>query len=129
MSAMPFELSIQREFCAAHAIHIRGRREPVHGHNWRVRLWVRAESLDEDGLIVDFHELENALDAVIAPWHNADLNAVDPFDRLNPTAEHVAREIAQRVREKMGFDDGSPHDVSRVEVSEAPGCYAIYTTL
>jgi len=126
MPTVTFELSIQREFCAAHAIRIRGEREPVHGHNWRVRLWVRADSLDEDGLVVDFHQLENALDAVIAPWHNADLNAADPFDRLNPTAEHVAREIAHRVRRKMGFVDGSAPDVSRVEVSEAPGCCAIY---
>src|SRR5690606_34763268 len=33
-TASMYELKVQREFCAAHALMIKGQREPVHGHNW-----------------------------------------------------------------------------------------------
>ncbi len=102
--------------------------EPVHGHNWVVTVWLRAEQLDEDGLVADFHELERALESVIAPWRNTDLNAVSPFDRVNPTAEHIALEIANEVRREMGLGASSDVDVCRVRISEAPGCFAIYET-
>ena len=117
-----FELSVEREFCAAHAITINGRREPVHGHNWRVEVVVAGEALDHNGLLCDFHVLERDIDAVISRFNNADLNALAPFDRLNPTAEHVAQHIGQEVAGKL------PARVKmlRATVSEAPGCRATY---
>ena len=123
---MAYEVKITREFCAAHAIRIRGEMEPVHGHNWNVTVWVRGRALDEDGLVTDFHELERALEAVIGPWKNTDLNSISPFDRVNPTAELIAFEIAKGVRRELGIEPGAAIDVCRVQVSEAPGCFAIY---
>ncbi|MCA9297356.1 MAG: 6-carboxytetrahydropterin synthase, partial [Phycisphaerales bacterium] len=35
-----FKVSAIREFSAAHAIIMKGRREHVHGHNWRVTITV-----------------------------------------------------------------------------------------
>jgi 6-pyruvoyltetrahydropterin/6-carboxytetrahydropterin synthase len=117
-----YELSVQREFCAAHAIVIGGRREPIHGHNWRVTIAVAGEILDEDGLLCDFHVVERQLDRVVAALHNRDLNTTPPFDKLNPTAEHVARHIAQVVSPSL------PPNVRlvRASVTEAPGCEATY---
>jgi len=117
-----FELSVERTFCAAHAISIGGRREPVHGHNWRVSVTVAGETLDSDGLLCDFHVIERVLDGVIEPMHNADLNRVQPFTSVNPTAEQVARHIAAAIA------PGLPgHAALRsVSVAEAPGCVATY---
>lgn len=117
-----YELTVEREFCAAHAILIRGEKEPVHGHNWRVRVELAGETLDEDGLLCDFHEVERGLDRILARFHNRDLNATPPFDTLNPTAEHVARHLAESLA------PGLPAGVrlSRVSVTEAPGCTAAY---
>src|SRR5690606_16287926 len=56
-----FEISVQRTFSAAHAIVVRGRREPLHGHDWRVTIVVAGNDLDADGLLCDFHALEAAL--------------------------------------------------------------------
>ena len=44
-----FELEVRRIFSAAHAIVIRGEREPIHGHDWQVPLGARLASLN--GLI------------------------------------------------------------------------------
>ena len=85
-----YELTVEREFCAAHAIMIGGRLEPLHGHNWRVRITVIGEELDANGLLCDFHAIESRLDRIIAPLHNGNLNATPPFDQINPTAENIA---------------------------------------
>jgi 6-pyruvoyltetrahydropterin/6-carboxytetrahydropterin synthase len=120
-----FELTVQREFCAAHAIMMGGVREAVHGHNWRVTVTVAGRQLDGDGLLCDFHELERQLDEVIGPLDCGDLNATAPFDRVNPTAEHVALHIANSLIAnslKSGLPQGVR--VAAVSVTEAPGCMA-----
>lgn len=117
-----FEISVQRTFSAAHALMLRGVRENLHGHDWRLTVVVAGDSLDEEGLLCDFHALEAALDETIAPFCNANLNDVEPFRRLNPSAENVARHVAQVLAEDLppGLR------VSRVSVTEAPGCEATY---
>ncbi|MCP3905503.1 MAG: 6-carboxytetrahydropterin synthase [Planctomycetes bacterium] len=124
---MPYELSVDREFCAAHALVIAGQREPVHGHNWHVTLVVAGDALDGDGLLCDFHLLERELDDVLAPLDNADLNATPPFDEVNPTAEHVARHIAEQMRRRLAACGETSHvHVVSASVTEAPGCRATY---
>jgi len=124
-----FELTVQAEFCAAHAITSAGAREPVHGHNWRVTLTIAGPTLDADGLLCDFHAVEAALAETIAPLANADLNATPPFDRVNPTAEHVARHIAQRAGALLAPKLASGARVAACTVTEAPGCAATYRHL
>lgn len=125
-----YELTVQSEFCAAHAIWIRGEREPVHGHNWRVSVVVSGHELDEDGLLCDFHEVERALSGAIAPWQNRSLNDLAPFAPdgrgLNPTAEHVAREIARAVDDATRDTLAGRGGVASVSVTEAPGCVATF---
>ncbi len=121
-----YELEVQGEFCAAHALSIGGVREAVHGHNWRVTVTIAGSTLDRDGLLCDFHTVESALREVIQPLHNADLNAAAPFTKENPTAENVARMIAREMAARL---DGplAPHArVAGVRVTEAPGCAATY---
>lgn len=115
---------MQTEFAAAHALRIAGRREPVHGHNWRVTLTARGPTLDADGLLCDFHDLERALHESVARFRNADLNATPPFESgLNPSAENVARHIAERIAPALP----PGVRVACVRVTEAPGCEASYT--
>ena len=121
-----YELTVEDEFCAAHALTISGVREEVHGHNWRVCVAVGGENLDPDGLLCDFHTVEEVLAAAIEPFNNRDLNSVAPFDRLNPSAEHVARYIAREMSHRL---DQSLAPFARVlwaRVTEARGCTATY---
>lgn len=117
-----FELSVQRVFSAAHALNLGGKREVLHGHDWRLTIVVAGGQLDADGLLCDFHALESVIDAVIAPFHTANLNEVEPFTRINPSAEHVAQHIAQCLVDAL--PDGV--NLARVSVTEAPGCEATY---
>ena len=121
------EITVETEFCAAHALVIQGRREPIHGHNFRVWATLASPDLDADGLVCDFHALQRALRAILAPFDNQNLHDAPPFDTVNPTAEAVARQIAEclvSVLPSLGGAGGLR--VASVRVSEAPGCVAAY---
>ena len=46
-----YEVMIEEEFSAAHALRgYRGKCENMHGHNWKVEVYVRGEQLDEVGM-------------------------------------------------------------------------------
>jgi len=117
-----FELTVETTFSAAHAIAIRGEREPLHGHDWHVTATLAGETLDDDGLLCDFHEVERALREITDPLRNENLNETAPFDELNPTAEHVARHIGEQLAEAL--PDGVR--LASVRVTEAPGCAATW---
>ena len=117
-----FRLHVDCEFPAAHAISIRGVMEEMHGHHFRVRATIEGPRLDGDGLLCDFHDLEQRLARAIDPFRNRTLNGVPPFDRTSPTAEAIARHLFEAVAPQL------PAGVRLVEVSvgEAPGCTATY---
>lgn len=117
-----FEISIEREFHASHALMLRGQREPVHWHDWKVVAVVAGETLDEDGLVVDFHQLEQQLDAIIEPWRELHLNDVLPNAFSNASAEQVAQCIAEELQ--RGMQTGVT--LKRVSVTEAPHCVATF---
>lgn len=121
-----YQLSVETEFCAAHAILIGGRREPTHGHNWRVTLTVSGPSLDDDGLLCDFHAVEAALRETVRPLDSADLNASQAFASLNPTAEHVARHICETTARALSGVLPRGARVESCRVTEAPGCAATF---
>jgi 6-pyruvoyltetrahydropterin/6-carboxytetrahydropterin synthase len=118
---MGYEITTTREFSASHQLRLYdGSLEPLHGHNWRVRVTVSAERLDEIGVVMDFHELERLVDEVVGPMHNRHLNEVGAFAELNPSAENVAVVVARGVKLP-----GQVRLVS-VEVWETAGNSAIY---
>ena len=120
-----FRISVQGRFSAAHALMFRGVREPIHGHDWRVTVTLAGPALDADGLLCDFHAVEGALAAVTAGFHNANLNDQAPFtDRVNPSAENVARHITERLAATVVLPPGVR--LESVRVTEAPGCEAEY---
>ncbi|MDY7108791.1 MAG: 6-carboxytetrahydropterin synthase [Planctomycetota bacterium] len=119
-----YELSVQREFTAAHAVTMAGRRESPHSHDWRVTAVVTGAGLDEDGILCDFEAVQRRLEEIVRPLEGVDLNRTPPFDTVNPTAEHLARHIADHLAGTL--PDGAV--VTSVSVSEAPGCTATYRT-
>jgi 6-pyruvoyltetrahydropterin/6-carboxytetrahydropterin synthase len=99
---MPYELSIQSEFSAAHNLReYKGKCERLHGHNWRVDLVLAGDRLNNEGMLVDFLEAKRILGEAIEHFDHAYLNDVPPFDRLNPSSENLARVIAEAVVKRL----------------------------
>lgn len=121
---MSFSVCKDFRFAAAHQIRgHRGGCENLHGHSYRVRVWVRADALDALGMVVDFADLKAAMEEVVGPFDHAFLNEVPPFDERNTTAELLAQYVFTEVRRRL--DDGRVR-VARVEVWESDAAGAIY---
>lgn len=100
-----FEVSVDYSFAAGHALRgYKGKCENVHGHNYKVRVAVSGEQLNSTGLLMDFVDMRAVIKAVVDPLDHRFLNDLTPFDRLNPSAENLAKyfyeEIATRIRDR-----------------------------
>jgi 6-pyruvoyltetrahydropterin/6-carboxytetrahydropterin synthase len=116
---MAFQITISREFSASHQLRLYdGSLEPLHGHNWRVLVTVEADKLDRMGVVMDFHELERMLYAIVGPMHNHHLNDLPAFQARNPSAENVALYTAE------SLDLPESVRLAEVEAWETDGCRA-----
>ena len=120
-----WEISTETVVAAAHQLRLApGEGERLHGHNWRIKAVVRAKDLDpKSGWVVDFNHLGAVLRALVEPYEHVFLNEVAPFDDLNPTAENIARVVADNLAAKI---DDARVKVARVEVWENDVCCATY---
>jgi queuosine biosynthesis protein QueD len=112
-----YELRVGMHFDAAHALHgYPGECRELHGHTWEVEVTVVGSELDDVGIVYDFKRLMSDVEHVLGPYDHNFLNEVPPFDRLNPTAEHLAREIFDALSARVG--EGV--EVREVAVWESP---------
>src|SRR4051812_33631034 len=85
-----FEVAVEQTFAAGHALrNYKGKCENVHGHNFRVRVVIEGERLD-NGMLVDFLDVKDLMRNVIARLDHQFLNDIAPFDERNPSAENIA---------------------------------------
>ena len=119
-----FEVAYETTFCATHVLHRGGQPiEPQHGHDWRVEVVARGETLDGLGVVVDFEHLKQAVAAICARFHYGDITSHPDFAGQSPSAEAVARYFFREVRQALGPEG---ERLCRVRVFEAPGCSASY---
>ena len=121
---MPYELSIESGFAAAHALRgYEGECERVHGHNFRVIARFPADRLDDVGIAFDFKELSAGLDEIIGRLDHTDLSENEFLGGRNATAENLAELIYKALVAK--FND-SPAAVRSVTVFESDRYGATY---
>ncbi|MFQ5582191.1 MAG: 6-carboxytetrahydropterin synthase QueD [Mariprofundaceae bacterium] len=111
-----YELMIETHFAAAHSLRdYPGDCARLHGHNWRVELYVECTELDALGLAVDYKILKRELKAALAHWDHYNLNDIPPFDAINPSSENVARVLYEEMSCRLNND--CIH-VSRIVIGE-----------
>jgi 6-pyruvoyltetrahydropterin/6-carboxytetrahydropterin synthase len=92
-----YEVSVDETFAAAHNLrNYHGKCEDLHGHNYKVRVVLAGKELDETGLLYDFVHLKRVIQEVIGSLDHKYLNELAPFDKLNPSAENIAKYIYDR---------------------------------
>ena len=126
-----YQARVEAEFSAAHFLsHYRGKCEKLHGHNYKVRLWVQGTDLDEGGMLADFSLLKKALKAAMDPLDHSNLNDMEIF-KNDPSAERIARFIFEKVREKLlelGIESSLLHAVDVFESAHSMARYSPNTT-
>ena len=87
-----YEVTVERSFAAGHYLrNYKGKCENPHGHNYKVRVTLRGVELDKAGLLLDFKDLKDVMKEVIERLDHQMLNDIEPFTRLNPSAENIAK--------------------------------------
>src|SRR5687767_3521057 len=98
-----YEVMIEEEFSAAHALRgYKGKCEQLHGHNYKVEVYVRGARLDEIGMLVDFTQLEFFTRELLRSLDHQSLNELKPFAiEINPSAENLASFFLHHLAPKM----------------------------
>jgi 6-pyruvoyltetrahydropterin/6-carboxytetrahydropterin synthase len=97
-----FEIAVEQGFASAHALrNYKGRCENVHGHNWKVRVVIEGERLDQTGLLVDFLSVKSLMGEILDRIDHQFLNEIPPFDAINPSAENIAEYIYQQMTGRL----------------------------
>jgi 6-pyruvoyltetrahydropterin/6-carboxytetrahydropterin synthase len=96
-----YEVTIKKSFSAAHLLkEIGGKCEELHGHNFLVEVSVASESLNSEGLLIDFRVVKRWTDEVLEQLDHKYLNEIEYFKNINPSSEQLARFLYDRISEK-----------------------------
>jgi 6-pyruvoyltetrahydropterin/6-carboxytetrahydropterin synthase len=113
-----YRLFVEEHFDAAHYLrYYRGKCENLHGHRFRVVVYLERAELDKAGLAYDFAVIKKYLRESIAPFDHACLNDVAPFDKIEPSCENIAATIYDKLQARLS---NSPVKLAYVEVWESP---------
>ena len=124
VGAAVFELGADAFFGARHYLIFGGRQGETHYHSWRVEVLIESDANDEEGTVLGFAEARGALEAKVAEYNETLLNNVEPYDRIQPTAENIARVIFQDIG--PGLTRGATR-LKTVRVWESPTNHAAYS--
>ncbi len=107
-----YEVRKRLEVSAAHRLELdyESKCSNLHGHNWIIDVYLRSETLDKNGMVMDFTHIKRVISDKFD--HKIINDAVD----FNPTAENMARYIC---------DSLAPY-CYRVDVQESENNIASY---
>jgi len=123
-----FEVTVEDSFAAGHYLrNYKGKCENPHGHNYKVRVTLAGTELDKAGLLLDFKDLRDVMKHVIDRLDHQMINDLDPFTRLNPSAENLAKYFYDEANGKLGHTTGGRVRVKSVTVFETDTTTATYS--
>ena len=105
-----------------------GKCRNLHGHNYKTRVFLKADQLDEIGMVYDFSRLKALMNEVVGPFDHHVINDLPPFDERSPTAENLSEYIFTEITRRLQDDETAAGRVivSKVELWENETCCAIY---
>jgi 6-pyruvoyltetrahydropterin/6-carboxytetrahydropterin synthase len=119
-----YELVINAKFSAAHNLrNYHGKCERLHGHNWRVEVFVRADALGKGGMVLDFRILREEIEKVLEALDHQYLNDLPLFQKEEPSSENIARYLYNALEESLRAYGVRPHKVTAWESEGAGASY------
>jgi len=113
-------------------LHYQGKCANLHGHRWKVEVWVEGEPDATTQILIDYNEIKN----VIGKYdHQIILNCDDPMVPCIETFQHVittpgdptSELLAVLIRDDINArckDQGIDAIVTKIRVWESPNCFA-----
>jgi 6-pyruvoyltetrahydropterin/6-carboxytetrahydropterin synthase len=119
-----YELKIVTHFAAAHQLTMVGEKcENLHGHNWKIEVYVTGKELDEAGVLMDFGIIKKHVAEVMSLLDHKYLNDLKFFKNNPPSSENIAALIVGELQKRI---DDTAVSVSRVAAWESENACATY---
>ena len=119
-----YEIKIITSFSAAHRLeNFYGKCESLHGHNWKVEVFLQGDRLNDTGLLQDFGVVKAHTRELLEEVDHKYLNELPAFSQHNPSSENLALFLFQRLGAVLNRDGVK---VSRVNVWESDTSCASY---
>jgi 6-pyruvoyltetrahydropterin/6-carboxytetrahydropterin synthase len=119
-----YELKVVTKFAAAHQLTMVGTKcENMHGHNWKIEVYVTGEKLDDGGVVMDFGVIKKHVRDIMSLLDHKYLNELEFFQQSQPSSENIAYWVADKLQQKI---DNSSVKVSRVTAWESDDACATY---
>lgn len=106
-----YYVSKRMEVAGSHSLNLsyESKCKNIHGHNWIITVFCKAQKLNDDGMVCDFKHIKNAIHEKL---DHGNFNELLPF---NPTAENIAKWIVDEIPQCY-----------KAQVQESEGNIAIY---
>jgi len=122
-----YEVTVERGFSSGHFLrNYKGKCENPHGHNYKVRITLRGETLDRAGLLLDFKDLKQVMRPLIERIDHQMLNDIVPFTEINPSAENLARFFYEETNKQLSEMTGGRVSVKDCTIYETDTTTATY---
>ncbi|MDD5593238.1 MAG: 6-carboxytetrahydropterin synthase QueD [Candidatus Margulisbacteria bacterium] len=116
-----YELMVEDTFDAAHALRgYEGSCENLHGHTWKVQVFLKGNKLNKIGLFEDFRNIKQRLRTTLNAFDHKLINDIPPFDKKNPTSENLAETIYKLMKKSF-------KSLTKVTIWESPTTNATYS--
>ncbi|MCP4624135.1 MAG: 6-carboxytetrahydropterin synthase QueD [bacterium] len=119
-----YELKVVTKFAAAHRLTMVGAKcENMHGHNWKIEVYVTGEKTDDAGVLIDFGVVKKHVREIMHMLDHKYLNELEYFKESQPSSENIAYFVADELGKRI---DNQAVRVSRVTAWESDDAGATY---
>lgn len=121
-----YVVSVQAHYDSAHYLrHYQGKCERLHGHHYVIEVALAADELNQAGIAYDFVDVKRALRELADGLDHENLNDLEPFKELEPSAENQARWFYEELKRRL--PSGMAEALVYTKVWETPTQWAQYS--
>ncbi len=119
-----YELKVVTKFAAAHQLTMVGAKcENMHGHNWKIEVYISGKKTDGAGVLIDFGIVKKHVREIMFMLDHKYLNEIEYFKQSQPSSENIAYFVAAELQKRI---DNQAVRVSRVTAWESDDASATY---
>ena len=121
-----YELRVITKFAAAHQLTMVGSKcENMHGHNWKIEVYVTGAETDDAGVLMDFGIVKKNVREIMSMLDHKYLNELDYFQQKQPSSENIAYFVATEMQKRIDNEAVSVHKVTAWESDDAGATYIV----
>jgi 6-pyruvoyltetrahydropterin/6-carboxytetrahydropterin synthase len=121
-----YELKVVTKFAAAHQLAMVGEKcENLHGHNWKIEVYVAGDNTDAAGVLLDFGVIKKHVRDIMSMLDHKYLNDLAFFQQNQPSSENIAYFVATELQKRIVDQRVRVSRVSAWESDDACATYIV----